>query len=281
MATTLLNPIFFQYPLIGSNTAITGDFTVQRRNDTINPTEMLNYMFKKQFGIPNVLPYTNYANDEFIPTTAINNSPLDKQYSQEIPKQPPSDINMIRDITFNTNNLYNSNSERYISRDNPYMVYYKNINMISLSSESFYAGTYNSIGNIRFYLTKNAISPFYGNDQNIPLVNKYYSKLIVEGRNITTETISETISVTDPETGEITQEIIETEVTTVTGYTNLAFDNKNAGSWLLDCDTGILTFYDNVLPSIATVNQENPPRISFWRYEGLIGNNTVMTVGDF
>jgi len=65
---------------------------------------------------------------------------------------------------------------------------------------------------------------------------------------------------------------------------SLQFGTVDAGSWLLDCDSGILTFYDDINSTNtgATVDADlNPPRISFWRYEGLIGNNTVMNVQDF
>jgi len=229
---------FFQYPLLGTNEV--GDYTIQRRSDGINPTEMLNYMFKKQFGIPNANPYNVYNVDLKNRISAINSSTLDKQYSQSIPYKPPSD--KIIDDTFN--NVRYGGGSRYISSEKPYMIYYMNIPMIAADSvgQSFYVVDKNASGQVISILTQNAISPYYGNDPNFSPPT-YLSELIITNIN-----------------GDI-----------------LDFGESYSGNWLLDCDSGILTFYD----SIPTVNLDNPPRISFWRYEGLIGNNTVMTVGDF
>ena len=248
---TNLDISFSQYPLIGSNIP-NAIFTIQRRNDGINATEMLNYMFKKQFGIPNALPYINYAYDEPTIITAINNSTLDKQYSQNIPYLPPTD--KIEDSNFNTNEIYNSESKRFISQKYPYMVYYENITMTQLSDIAFYVG-YDDDNNdtvIRINLSQKAISQFYGRDANFDDGDLYYGQLKVYGK-----------------------------ISNTTNYSELSFGIKESGNWLLDCDTGILTFYDNIGKTNIIVNGNNPPRISFWRYEGLIGNNTVMSVADF
>jgi hypothetical protein len=254
-------------------------------------------MFKKQFGIPNTRPYGNYATDAAIPTTSINNCLLDKQYSQEIPKRFPTDI--IEDSNFNLPNpqrLYNSNSKRFISISKPYMVYYQDIQMLNISDESFHAGTYDANNNIRFYLTQNAISPFYGNDPNIDNSEKYYDKLIVSGANISNTEVTTTTTtevprvdangnlIADQDGNQLYDTITTTTTTTVPiviGYTTLTFGDKVAGNWLLDCDTGVLTFYDNVNPSRAIVNTNYPQRISFWRYEGLIGNSSIVNVGEY
>jgi hypothetical protein len=234
-----LNDIFFQYPLIGSNTNIPGDYTVQRRKDGINATEMLNYMFKKQFGIANAYPYLKYNYDVRQRTTAINNSTLDKQYSQKIPLEPPNDN--ILDNNFDSSIYGDNNGARYISSKYPYMVFYANMPMTYLDANSFFVGYVNDDLAETFYLTQNAVSPFYGNDPNFD--NTYLKALIVR------DSLNN----------------------------KLPFGIPGSGDWLLDCDSGILTFYDNA----SNVTTTTPPRISFWRYEGLIGNNTIMEVKDF
>jgi len=229
---------FNQYPLIGSNDTIIGDYIVQRRYDGINATEMLNYIFKKQFGIPNAYPYNTYDDDTLQRVSAINNSTLDKQYSQYIPYQPPTD--KIQDTTFD-NSKYGNTGERYISSNYPYMAYYTNMQMSYISDYSFFVG-YNNDDGTTFYLTQNAISPFYGRDPTFD-PQTYFKELLVYD------------SAGNP----------------------LEFGIPSAGNWILDCDSGILTFYDDTPNVTAT----NPPIISFWRYEGLIGNNTIMNVKDF
>jgi len=46
------------------------------------------------------------------------------------------------------------------------------------------------------------------------------------------------------------------------------------GYWLLDNDTGVVMFYDSNA-YVQQVNASNPPRISFFRYEGLLGEASV------
>jgi len=47
------------------------------------------------------------------------------------------------------------------------------------------------------------------------------------------------------------------------------------GSWTLDTDAGVITFYDLNI-SITQVSRSNPPRISFFRYEGLFGEANIL-----
>lgn len=53
-------------------------------------------------------------------------------------------------------------------------------------------------------------------------------------------------------------------------YINLTTTN---GYWIIDPSTGILTFYDN---NSVNLNRYNPPRISFYRYEGLFGDAAIL-----
>jgi hypothetical protein len=59
------------------------------------------------------------------------------------------------------------------------------------------------------------------------------------------------------------------------------FGDSNYGSWLLDADSGVLTFYDRINLAQYAVDADNPPRITFWRYEGLTGNSGIVNVGSY
>jgi hypothetical protein len=60
--------------------------------------------------------------------------------------------------------------------------------------------------------------------------------------------------------------------------TPLFFGDEDSGSWIMDTDSGVLTFYNNV--TSTTIDNVNPPRISYWRYEGLTGNANIVEVFD-
>ena len=236
MAFTFPNTILNQYPLTDSNN--TGPIP---RYDGIDPAEMINFIFKKQFGIGSANPYANYSGDLAFNTLATPTASLDKQYSQVIPYSSPTDI--VQDTTFH-NKFYSGN--RYTSAQYPYLVYYENIQMVPLSDYGFLVYDKDINGNniTNIILTQNTVSRYYGS-----LVSSGYSDMFI--------------------------------VYDGSGNT-LQFGDPSYGSWLLDTDSGILTFYDDITATDANpVNYGNPPRISFWRYEGLIGNNSIMTVQDF
>lgn len=259
---TAITNIFSQYPLINSNASNAEGIIVSYRGDGVDPTEILNYMFKKQFGIPNASPYSTYST-ESVAQSSFQNSTTDRQFSQYIPFQCPTDI--YEDTDFRNNIVFNGilvddspdyNQARYISSNYPYLAFYSNVIMLSIVSGSqlaFYVQDENY--NI---LTQNAISLFYSQKNT-----KIYGELNVDAN------------------GNILSYQNQIKLTDITGNNNLQFGYKLAGSWLFDTDSGIVTFYDDVDQSVATVNADNPPRISFWRYEGLIGNNTIMNVADF
>jgi hypothetical protein len=48
------------------------------------------------------------------------------------------------------------------------------------------------------------------------------------------------------------------------------------GYWIIDNDTGVLMFFDSNT-TVSQVNSSNPPRISFFRYEGLFGEANFTT----
>lgn len=224
---------FFAYPLVGSSGCNT---------DGVDPMEMLNFLFKKQFGFPNTKPYIKYNNER-----TINNfkpSTKNLQYSQIIPSYPPNDLYL--DTTFS--NYYSGiNQARFVSSNYPYIAFYSTLIMGNASTDSTASNAWwISNPNATLIFTQNAISPTYGINPTQSPFSNYFGT---------------------------------TKVYTNTG-TQLSFTTNAGGSWLFDTDSGVLTFYD--IPTTGGgVSVANPPRISFWRYEGLIGNNAIMNIQDF
>lgn len=206
-----LPPNFSIYPLVGDS---------GQRADGVDPQEILNYLFKKSFGIPNTRQYITYANElySYNSTQNLLNTNI---YSQFIPYNAPSDLNQDSILNY-----------KYTSQSFPYIAYYSNVIMNSINNTSFNV-IHNSI-----LISNKCIPYFFG----------------------------------DPET--TSYKII---VTTNTN-TELFFGSIPHGSWIMDTDSGVLTFYDDV--SIDIVNSAYPPRISYWRYEGLTGNANIVEVFD-
>jgi len=198
------------------------------RSDGVDPTEMINYLFKKSFGIPNAQAYKTYRFDfsgTYNSTQTIKNNFI---YAQYIPDTAPSDT--IEDTSWSI-----PQSSRYISQSYPYLVNYRDILMTGLNSDNPSFVCKNSDDTL---ISNNTIPYYYGDHSSY--------NIILKGNN----------------------------------NTLLNFGLLSAGSWIMDTDSGILTFYDDVDPTIATVNKDTPPRISYWRYEGLTGNANIVEVFD-
>jgi hypothetical protein len=228
-----LQNIFFNNPLI--------DIVQGYSNDGIDPTEMLNFFFKKTLGIANAKPYTQYY-DDLITTPSYINTFQTQQYSQFVPSAPPTDI--INDNTFVP--FYSGGFQyRYYSQKYPYLAYYETIVMANATKPgdynySFYIESNDTI------LTKNAIPLFYGlNKSNFSSGTNYFNS---------------------------------THLSDINDEYRIFYGDPNYGSWLFDTDSGILTFYDT--PPFD-IGRDSPPRISFWRYEGLIGNSSIVNVGEY
>jgi hypothetical protein len=212
--------------------------------DTIDPTEIINYIFKKQIGYANTSKLGIYFSEgnnynSYKPTTT------DLLFSQYIPQIPPTDLIQVSFCNINPySNL--SGQAKYISSNYPYLAFYSNVFMnpatTGILSNSFTVSTYPQFQNI---LTKNAIPYSYGVKSENG-TNNYKATVKLFASN---------------------------------GITSIPFGATNGGYWIFDTDSGIVTFYDT--PTVATINRTTPPRISFWRYEGLIGNNTIMNIADF
>ena len=247
---SLLASNYFSYPLI--------DTSLGCNADGIDPTEIINFLFKKQLGFANTAKVGLYS-IEGNNYNSFKSTTTDILFSQYIPPIPPTDLII---VSFCNINEYSniSGQNKYISSNYPYLAYYENICMNSAASsqEAQSAFTISKIasvetdeGEIFSYqtyaniLTKNAIPFSYGVSADTG-ANNYKSKIKLYNSNLSQQ---------------------------------LDFGSIESGSWIFDTDSGILTFYDDVTRSI--VNPTTPPRISFWRYEGLIGNNTIMNIADF
>ena len=226
---------FFTSPLIGTNVL----------SDGVDPTEILNFLFKKSFGIANTKSYYDYNSETggFYSTPFTN---LNSLYSQKIPTSV-SDIFPLNKITDWINP--NGGGEKWVSSNFPYIIYYSSIVMRpcigSQFSNTFYCGSSftNSVGDLAYSnFSKNAIPNNYGD--GIPFDNISFRHFVYSSDG--TELPSE--------------------------------NNGTGGSWILDTDSGVLTFYDAVTARL--VNNANPPRISYWRYEGLTGNANIVEVFD-
>jgi hypothetical protein len=210
-----LQPNYSNFPLVGSDGI---------RNDSINPTEILNYLFKKSFGFPNTSLYDAYNNEavgSFNSTPYIINKNL---YSQPIPNIAPTDL---------SNDLTWTNGTRSISSNYPYLARYENVLM------QVNIGTYPS-----FYVEDN------NGNKHTKIIPMFF----------------------DPDQSYIIS-------LSTTNNVGLDFGQISSGSWIMDTDSGVLTFYDDVTIGEG-VSSTNPPRISYWRYEGLTGNANIVEVFD-
>jgi len=226
-----LSANFFTSPLIGTNVL----------SDGVDPTEILNFLFKKSFGIANSKPYWDYSDE----TVGFNSTPftnLNSLYSQKI----PITINELNPLV-KIDNWVNPNGrggEKWISSNFPYISNYRLIDMTpcvgNQFSNTFFCGVtyYDSTGN-----------PAYSNFSTNSIPNNY-------GDGISFKHL----------------------VYSSNGSPLSSQNNGTGGSWILDTDSGVLTFYDAVIG--RSVNNENPPRITYWRYEGLTGNANIVEVFD-
>jgi hypothetical protein len=225
--------------------------------DGINSPELLFLIQKKIFGLATTIPDQNYTkevqpNQFYGQSSALANIHFTKRYAQYVPLSNPMCTNIslfgsfniqtaeidnnFSNLTYNTfyncNLNYAPNTSRYISKTYPYIVYYSNILLTSITNTALKKST-------SLYKSKEST---YGHPLLINSISQYYDQ----------------------------------------SYTQfLTFSNTNTsiantdGFWLLDNDTGLVTFYDSN-SSGNQVSTSNPPRISFYRYEGLFGEANIL-----
>lgn len=231
---TTLASNYYAYPLMGANC----------NADGIDPTEIINYLFKKQLGFANTNKIGTYNNESTL-YNSYNPTTTNLLFSQFIPPIPPRDLIV---VPFCNVNIYAgiSGQVKYISSNYPYLAFYSNVFMnrstpAPTNSNSFTICN-NNTNTYSNFLTTNAVPYSYG------IGNLYKNVLKISTSNLSN---------------------------------SLSFTGSTDGSWIFDTDSGVLTFYDTPSRAGLSINATTPPRISFWRYEGLIGNNTIMNIADF
>ena len=248
--------------------------TLQYRYDAFSVNEGMNYLFKKSIGYPNTLPQgslysellDNYNSFQFITQNKI--------YNQVISQSNLPFNNYILDPLFsNVTFAFQSptikdqytpdyKGKRYYCSNYPHIAYYSNI-LLSYIAENNGGSVYPNRRQVVSYghpLLVNAIpvtfAPYNNNEPGSYSINLLTSNL--DSQQIISE---------------------------VDGY------------WLVDTDSGILTLYDSNT-TVPLGIQYNPatgqpikdaanniiynlPRISFYRYEGIIGSTNVANTQDF
>lgn len=241
---------------------------LQYRYDALNVNEAMNYLFKKSIGYPNTLPQGSIFNElvgDYNSFPFINKNKL---YNQTVPNSNLPFNNYILDPIFSNINFRFPNgnppirndleSRRYYCSNYPYIAYYSNLLLTPIANAN--AIPYNTLQTVAFGhpLLVNSIPATYA-----PYNNNTPGAYSV---NLLTSNIAN-------------QQII----------------SKNDGYWLIDTDTGLLTLYDsntNIKLGIQLDNDNQPiivagqlvynlPRISFYRYEGLIDSTNVANTQDF
>jgi hypothetical protein len=245
--------------------------TLQSRYDAISVYEAMNYLFKKSIGYPNYFPQGPlYAEiiDNYNSFPFINKN---KIYNQPIPQSNLPFNNYIEDPTFSnvifkfqTNDFIvtpDRNAKRYYSSNYPYIVYYSNVLLTNVADYS--------------------IPTIYG---NIFQTVAFSHPLLVNSIPVTA------VPYNNGQPGAYSVTLLTSNIA------NQSNISKLDGYWLVDTDSGVLTLYDSNTTfklgiqydnqnQVITTDDGSPvynlPRISFYRYEGLIGSTDVASTQDF
>lgn len=219
-------------------------------NDALDIPEMFYAFQKKFFGLPNTTPDKLYTS-EFLPsiTNSIPNSfpyiQQNKIYGQIVPLPNP-----IAAIQYGTPVLTSNYTEDTTFINSNYTYFGCNMH-IDMMSSRYYANSFPYI----CYYSNLLVSPIVNNKINYQ--NTLYSNFTTTfAHPLLQNSIAGTYDQTYypiVNTNSGTQRIIPTD-----------------GYWLIDSDTGVLMFYDSNT-TVPQVNASNPPRVSFFRYEGLFG----------
>jgi hypothetical protein len=242
------------YIFRGSNIGLNGIF-----KDAQNIPEILYSIQKKFFGSANIVIDTSYLTASYggdftrSEPNAFMRIHQQNLYSQDVPLSNPLVNNITGRLNFNSVYLdYNwSNygysyyrgpminddiSRKYISCNYPYIAHYSNLLLTAIRT-AVNTGRYSNIDTTYAHpLLQNAISVNYDKSYSI---NLYSSNIPA------------------PPTQQF--QIRPTD-----------------GWWNIDTDIGIITFNDLNTNSQNQVSRSNPPRISFYRYEGLFGEANIL-----
>ena len=220
-------------------------------DDGQNIPELIYALQKKNIGAANIVIDSSYLSINYggnyrnSTPNAFMRTHQDNLYAQYVPIQNPINI-----VDTNENYFFIINSESI-----------QNVNWSNYGY--FYFGRFMSNDNI----SKKYISC------NYPYI-AYYKDLLLTAIGLD---ISETYNDIDTTyTHPLLQNAIssyyDSSYFTQVASSNLLVDKTN-GWWTLDTDAGVLTFYDKSFPQVS---RTNPPRISFFRYEGLLGEANIL-----
>jgi len=233
--------------------------TLPYRYDAIGINEAMNYLFKKSIGYPNTKPQSSLYSEFVQNYDSFSFISKNKLYNQTIPLSNLPLNTYILDPKFSNVNytspginfINDLQSKRYYSSNYPWIAYYSNVLLTNIANDSSSASYTLQTVSYGHPLLVNAIpitfSPY-------PAPGNYTITLLTS--NIGSQTV---ISPTD-------------------------------GYWLVDTDSGIVTIYDSnttvqqlgvQLTAGGAITGYKLPRISFFRYEGLIGSTNVANTQDF
>jgi hypothetical protein len=227
----------------------------------------MNYLFKKSIGRPNTLPQGGLYSEL---VTYYNSFPFisqNKIYNQIIPESNLPFDNYILDplfsnVTFDFRSptiraqfTPDSNGQRYYCSNYPYIAYYSNVLL------SWVAENNGSVG--------------YNNRRQVV---SYSHPLLVNSIPVTFAPYNN---------GAPGAYSVHLLTSNIGSQQNI---DRTDGYWLVDTDSGILTLYDsntnvqlgNIYDSSGTfTGNYRLPRISFYRYEGILGSTNVANTQDF
>lgn len=222
-------------------------------SDGQNVPEMLYAFQKKMIGVANIVIDSSYLSinygANYLTTTpnAFMRTHQNNLYAQYVPLKNPITI-----ITNDENNFFivDSNTMHEIQWSNYGYTYF---------------GRFMSNDNI----SKKYISC------NYPYI-AYYKNLLLTaiGVGISQSYKELDTTYTHPLLQNAISTYYDSSYFTQVTSSNIVVDKTN-GWWTLDTDAGVLTFYDKNY-YIPQVSRTNPPRISFFRYEGLVGEANIL-----
>ena len=223
--------------------------------DAIDIPEMMYLIQKKFLGFPNTIPDILY-NNELKPSITANipsafpNQHQTKIYSQIVPQANP--ISTGPSFGYVTLSSNYAQDHSFVNSNYSFL----GCNMITdYSSARYYSCNYPYIA---FY-SNLLISPLEVNATRYP-ATLYSNYCTTYGHPLLVNSISPQYDITY-------------SVSVLTSNDS-GLIIPSDGYWLLDNDTGLIVFYDSntIIPQVTA---SNPPRISFFRYEGLFGDASI------
>lgn len=246
---TDINAYLFNGTTIGPNGVL---------RDGIDVPEYLYLLSKKFFGYVNTVPDLVYYGEE-VPSfqvTTPNGFPnlhQNKLYAQKVPLSNPF-------VDTNTYLIKPDSMSRVISfSNNGYRYFDQNMNNDTLSSK---------------YISKELpYIAFYSNVllTGLSIAARKPASLYVEYDTTYVHPLLQN-AISKNHDGSYDYKLYQSD-----GVTPIFVDN---GFWLVDTDVGSVNFYDRNTSGLQ-VSSTNPPRISFFRYEGLFGEANILSGQDF